>query len=119
VWCFAECLDKPITVGEVYNLTGPDTLTWPELYKFYSHILPGANPDMPIAALPGQIGAIAATVAGKLGMGGLVPFDAGQALMSMEDSTAEHNKVKAHLGRTPKPFRETAERYAAELARAH
>lgn len=119
VQCFAECLDRPVSIGEVYNLTGPDTLTWPELFAFYRDIIPGTNPGMPIAPLPGQIGAIAATVAGKLGLGGLLPFDAGQALMSMEDSTAEHHKVKAHLDHTPKSFRETAEVYAADLARAH
>ncbi|MBC7771867.1 MAG: NAD(P)H-binding protein [Pyrinomonadaceae bacterium] len=119
VECFAECLDRPVAIGEIYNLTGRDTLTWPELYKFYSRILPGANPDMPIAGLPGQIAAIGAAVAGKLGMGGLLPFDAGQALMSIEDSTAELHKVKAHLGHTPRRFRETAEMYAGELARAH
>lgn len=118
-WCFAESLERPVTVGEVYNLTGPDTVTWPELYQFYSGILPGANPDMPVAGLPGQIGAVAAMVAGKLGLGGLLPFDSGQALMSMEDSTSEHSKVRSHLGHTPRRFKESAEQYAGELARAH
>jgi len=116
--CFAECLERPVSIGEVYNLTGPDTLTWPQLFAYYRDIIPGTNPDMPIAALPGHVGAIAATVAGKLGLGGLLPFDAGQALMSMEDSTSEHHKVKAHLGHSPAPFRDAADAYARDLVRS-
>lgn len=118
-WSFAEALDRPATIGEIYNLTGPDTVTWPELMGFYRDRIPGANPNMPIAPLPGQIGAIAAKVAGLIGAGSLLPFDEGQALMSMQDSVSEREKVLAHLGLTPRSFYASADQYATQMQHAH
>ncbi|MGE3109443.1 MAG: SDR family oxidoreductase [Phycisphaerales bacterium] len=118
-WCFAEALQRDITIGEIYNLSGPDTLTWPQLMGFYRDRIPGANTSMPIAALPGNIGALAAKAANFIGAGSLLPFDEGQALMSMQDSVSEHEKVHAHFGFTSKSFYESAQVYATQMQTTH
>ena len=51
-----------------------------------------------------------------IGLGSLLPFDAGQALMATEDSTADLYKVRADLGLEPRPFRETVRSYASKMA---
>lgn len=116
---FVEALKRDVTKGEIYNLVGPDTLTWPDLMAFFRDHLPGTNPNMPIAGLPGTIGAIAAKAAGMIGAGSLLPFDEGQALMSMEDSVSERAKVAAHLGISPRSFTESAAAYAPGLQLSH
>ncbi len=118
-WCFAEAITQDTTIGEIYNLVGPDTLTWPELMAFYRDHLPGANSRMPIAGLPGTIGALAAKAAGLIGAGSLLPFDEGQALMSMEDSVSEQAKVRTHLGRVPTSFYESARTYTPAMQQSH
>ncbi|MBC7836026.1 MAG: NAD(P)H-binding protein [Phycisphaerales bacterium] len=109
----AEALERPETVGEVYNLVGPDVMSWPEVLKLMRAKLPGANHKMPIAGVPGELSVLGAKVAKMLGLGGVLPFDEGQAIMAMEDSTSEMEKARAHLGLTPRPFREALLEYAA------
>jgi NADH dehydrogenase len=114
-WCFAEALERHATIGEVYNLVGPDVLTWPELLAIYRDNLPGTNRELPIGRMPGTHGIAIAKAAGLLGLGGLLPFDAGQAAMAMEDSTSELGKVRAHLGLSPRRFVPTVLEYAAKV----
>lgn len=114
-WCFAEAMERPASIGEIYNLVGPDVMTWPEVLAFFRDTLPGASHGMPIAAVPGEVSAIGAKVAGMLGLSGLLPFDEGQAIMAMQDSTSELAKVKQDLGLTPRAFRETVRSYAASV----
>ncbi|HYE02460.1 MAG TPA: NAD(P)H-binding protein, partial [Phycisphaerales bacterium] len=109
----ARALENPRARGEIYNLVGPDVLAWPELLRLMRDGLPGANHGMPIAGVPGDLAMVAAKVAAALGLGNLMPYDAGQAIMAMQDSTAETSKVRAHLGLTPRPFAETFAAYAA------
>lgn len=111
----AECLQRPETVGEVYNLVGPDVMDWPEMLTFLRDSLPGANRRIAPWHIPGTHGAAIARVAKTLGLGGLLPFDAGMALMSMEDSTADLTKARAHLGLNPRPFRPTVAAYASRV----
>lgn len=112
---FAESLDRPQTVGEIYNLVGPDVMTWPEVLTFFRDTLPGASHNMPVSPVPGEISVIAAKAAKAVGLGGLLPFDEGQAIMAMEDSVSELQKVKNHLGMTPRPFKPTVLEYASSV----
>src|SRR6185369_3247508 len=84
-WAFAEALRNAKTIHEIYNLLGPDEFTWPELMAYYREILPGTNTEMPITPINGNIAAIGALVASKIGLSGLLPFDQGQALMAIQD----------------------------------
>lgn len=114
-WCFGEALEKRASIGEVYNLVGPDVLTWPELMALYRDNLPGTNKNLPIGRMPGMHGVAIAKVASALGLGGLLPFDAGQATMAMEDSTSELGKARAHLGLHPRRFLPTMLAYASKV----
>lgn len=112
---FAEALARPQAIGEIYNLAGPDVMTWPEVLQFLRDTLPGASHDMPVSAIPGELAAAAAQAAKAVGLAALLPFDHGQAVMAMEDSTAELHKVQAHLGLTPRPFHDTVRAYAPNV----
>lgn len=109
---FAEAIKRPAAIGEIYNLVGPEVLDWREISEFFRDTLHGTKKSMGTWYVPGQHAAIIATVAQKIGLGALLPFDPGQALMASEDSTADPIKAKADLGLSPRPFRKTVREYA-------
>lgn len=113
---FAEALRRPQTSGEVYNLAGPEVVSWKEMMEFFRDTLPGADAKLPVVGLPGTPHALMARAAGWVGMGQVFPFDEGQAFMAQEDSTADMAKFEAHFGFAPQPFRELVERYAPTMA---
>ena len=110
---FAEALTRPVTIGEVYNLVGPDVLDWPEMLTFLRDSIPGCKRNLHPWHIPGTHGAMLARAANVFGLGGLLPYDAGQALMAMEDSVSEMTKAAAHLGLRPRPCRQAVAAYAA------
>lgn len=112
---FAEALERPESIGEIYNLVGPETLDWRELLNFMRDVVPGAKPALHPVGIPGELASLQARAMEAVGMGSLLPFDSGMALMSMEDSTGSPAKAEAHLGISPRPFRETVRGYASRL----
>lgn len=112
---FAECIDVPETVHEVYNLVGPEELDWKQVMEFYRDVLPGSDRSLPVVGLWGKKQAGIARLAGKVGLGALLPFDPGQAVMAQEDGTASSDKVRAHLRLQARPFRASAAQYAATV----
>jgi uncharacterized protein YbjT (DUF2867 family) len=112
---FVAALSRPESVGEVYNLVGSETLTWPELLAFLRDSVPGGNDALQPRGIPSDLAAHAATAAAKLGLGGLLPFDAGMAIMGGCDSVASLFKVKAHLGLEPAGFRARLRQYVPML----
>lgn len=114
-WAFAEALARRETVHEVYNLVGPEILDWKQLMEFYRDTLPGADVHIPVLGQPGTPAAWAARAAKIAGLGSLLPFDEGQAMMAQDDSVASLEKARAHLGFVPRGFRETARRYAGAV----
>jgi NADH dehydrogenase len=102
----ADALEHPQTIGEVYNLCGAETVRWPELLTFVRDHTPRAKRGIKPAGIPAPAAHLAATVAGIVGLGGLLPFDAGMAAMAAEDSTADMDKFRAHFGFAPGSFRE-------------
>lgn len=103
----ADAIERPETNGEVYNLCGSETVSWPELLESVRDATRGAKPGIRPAGIPAPAAHAAASVASFFGLGGLLPFDAGMAAMAAEDSTAELAKFEAHFGFTPRSFRET------------
>ncbi|MFA6046157.1 MAG: NAD(P)H-binding protein [Phycisphaerales bacterium] len=112
---FVAALATPASVGEIYNLVGSEVLSWPKMLTQMRDQIPGANTNLRPVGLPGEVGAIGAFAAGKLGLGALLPFDEGMARMGAEDSTASLDKLKAHFGFTPAPFSEVFSTYAARV----
>lgn len=111
----AECLDRPAAVGEVYHLAGPEVFTWPQFLRALRDGTPGGNEDVEPRGIPAEPAAAVARVAARLGLGSLLPFDAGMALMGSQDSTAETAKAREHLGFAPRRFADALAEYAGAL----
>ncbi len=114
-WAIGESLDQKAAEGEVYNLTGPEELTMPELIKLFQERVPLAKKGLKMIPVPDKAGAMVAKVAKLTGLQHALPYDEGMALMAGEDTTAESVKAREHLGFRPRPFRATAEAYAPNL----
>ena len=108
---FCDALTSGQSIGEVYRLAGPESLSFPDMLRFVRDTVPHGKRGMPALGLPGPIAAGKAIGAGLLGLGGLLPFDAGMALMGEKDALADNTKAHAHLGFSPKPFKATAKAY--------
>jgi NADH dehydrogenase len=113
--CFAEALERPETIDEIYNLAGPNEVTWPQLYRIFRDELPGADTKIQPWHVPGNHAAAIAKAASHVGLGSVMPFDAGQALMAMEDSTTELEKVRTHFALSPRDLTETVRGYASAV----
>lgn len=116
---FVEAIDNEQAIGEIYNLVGAETLSWPAMLKFIRDHVPSANRRIPAYGVPGDVAARIAQVAAAVGLGGLLPYDQGQAWMGSEDSTATLDKARVHLGFEPKAFRASFKKYASQLNSMH
>lgn len=113
---FAEALARPEeSIGEIYNLAGSEVMTWPEMLEFFRDHLPKAKKNMGSWYIPGEHAAIMALIAKAVGLGRLLPFDHGQAVMGAMDSVADTGKAQVHLGLKPRGFREMFHKYAATV----
>lgn len=101
---FAESLERSETVGEIYNLVGPEIVDWRELVLSLRDALPDVDNARPVAGVPARLGVIAVTAAKAVGLSGAVAFDAGQAIMSTYDQVGELAKVREHLNLSPRDF---------------
>lgn len=112
---FVRALARPQTVGETYNLVGSERLTWPELLIELRDHVHGSNTNLQPWGLPADIMALKALGASYVGLGGLLPFDHGMAVMGGQDNIAETKKVEAHLELQPQAFRKSFRAYADAL----
>lgn len=108
-------LEREESVGEIYPLVGSERVDWRELLTGIRDSLHTRGPRLTAIGLPGEIAAMKARMAGMMGVGGLLPFDEGMALMGQEDSTACMTKARLHLGLNPGGFRQTLSTYAGVL----
>jgi NADH dehydrogenase len=115
-WAAAESLERDEAIGEIFNLSGPETLCWPDLLRAIRDAVPGTEEYIEPLGIPSEIAAVKARVARKLGLGGLLPFDEGMAAMGAADSIAEREKVRQMLSFEPRPFVRTLRGYAARIA---
>lgn len=113
---FAEALSRPQTVHEIYNVVGSERLDWRQFMEACRDELPGADPSLTLVPVPSEHAAIMAKAARAFGMGGLLPFDEGQAWMAGRDADGDLYKLVAHLGVQPRPFRESLRAYAGQMA---
>jgi len=114
-WACAEAIETDETVGEVYNLVGPDVVTWPELLTALRDRITNAKPGISPRGLPGERAAKIAWAARMVGLRDALPYDEGMALMATEDSLASPDKARADFGFEPHGFVETLDGYAATL----
>jgi uncharacterized protein YbjT (DUF2867 family) len=114
-WAAAECLSNPESIGEIINLVGPERMSWPEMLGAIRDHVPGARTDLLPRGVPAEAAAVQAKVAKQLGIGGLLPFDEGMAIMGAQDSTANPEKARLLLNLAPRPFSESFRAYCARL----
>lgn len=111
---FVASLENQASVGEIYNLAGPESLSWIQLLEYIRDAAHG-NPHITAWGIPSEPAAIAADIAGFVGLGGLLPFDGGMARMAAQDSVADTTKARTDLKLQFAPFRKTFAAYAEQL----
>jgi NADH dehydrogenase len=106
---FADALDNPRTIGEVYPIGGPEQYTWPDLHRTVARAVVGKpRPVLPVPAWYAK--AITRIVPPPL-----LPFNRDQVLMSQEDNTCDLSKFKSDFTWTPRPFEPDLREYAPHL----
>lgn len=113
-WAVGESLERPEAAGEVYNLVGPDVMTWPELLATVRDAVPGHWNIQPMG-IPADKAAGVAKAARFLGLGSSLPFDEGMAAMGATDSVADSVKARELLGFNPRPVLPAIGQYAGRL----
>lgn len=106
---FADALDNPKSIGEIYPLAGSQQVTWPELHRISATAIVGK----PRRVMP--LPAWYARVLTKVVPGKLLPFNADQVTMSQEDNTADLTKFVDDFGWTPGAFEEQVKGYAGKM----
>lgn len=114
-FAFAQAIETPAAVGETYNLAGAEVLDWQEVCEVVRDALPSANKRMGTWFVPGLHAAWMAKGAKAIGLGDLLPFDEGQALMAIQDNTADMTKAERELNVRPRGFRQEIRKYAAQV----
>ena len=108
---FVDALGNAKTIGQAYDLAGPDVFTWPELHRAVSHAVVGKR------RLVVPIPTWYASLLTRVVPGSLLPFNRDQVLMSQEDNTAaDASRFAADFGWSPRSFGESLETYARQLS---
>jgi uncharacterized protein YbjT (DUF2867 family) len=114
-WAVAESIERPLTIGEIINLAGPEELSWPEMLREIRDRVPGGQKKLTPLGIPAEAAAIQAKIAKAIGLGSALPFDEGMAIMGAMDSVASSDKARVLLGFNPRPFRATLSQYASAI----
>lgn len=115
VGAFLAALDRHESVGEIYNVVGPEALRFDDMLSFVHDNVRGAKIGMSPMGIPGGFAASQARIARMTGMRDALPFDEGMARMGTEDSVGDLTKAREHLGFAPRPFTNTLRAYAEQL----
>lgn len=112
---FVKCLSMPETVGKVYDLAGPERLTWKQLYDVCAMSITGRKRLK--AGIPVTLAKLAALTVVPFTPSVLMPykFNVGQVQMSQEDSVADTRLVEETFGIRLRDFREELSYYADQI----
>ncbi len=108
-------LDRPQAIGEVYPLTGPETVDWPTLLTTVRDALPMGDKKMRTVGIPAPLGVVAARSAKAFGLAQALPFGPSEPVMASEPQTASRAKALAHLELETRPFIESVGAYAERV----
>jgi NADH dehydrogenase len=106
---FVDCVEKPQTIGQVYELGGADRMTWPQMHQIVALAVVGHR------RLTAGVPVFVAKALAAVGLGPVLGFNRDQIIMSQEDNVCELAKFIADFGWTPRAFDATVKAYAAEL----
>ena len=112
---FVGALAAPASEKRAYEMSGPDPIRFDDMLRIYRAHVPGAKSWLRPIGIPWRLAAVQARVAKLVGLGGLLPFDEGMAIMGGRDSVAENADLTRDLGIEPAPFEETLETFADRL----
>ena len=107
--CFADALAKPETIGQTYDLAGPEPFTWPEVYDTTAHLVTGRTKT--VIGLPVWYGKLVATLIPARWL----PFNKSQVVMAGEDNVADVKIIENNFGFTPQRFPDALRGYADQL----
>lgn len=100
-WAVSECLCRDTTIGEVYPLGGPESMTWPNMLERMRDRVPGARRAAMPLGIPSHAGVAIALGAKALGLAGALPFGPSEPLMGSEDNVCSNAKAREHFGFEP------------------
>ncbi|MAO24369.1 MAG: hypothetical protein CMJ35_05400 [Phycisphaerae bacterium] len=112
---FGGAIGNDAAIGKTYELSGSQRLRFPEMLRIYAQNLKPEPRERPAVGLPWFIAAWQARLAKLVGLGGLLPFDEGMAIMGGRDSVSENASVIADFGFTPAEFEASLQTYADQL----
>lgn len=112
---FVAALGNQLSQARTYELTGSTPTLFPEMLKIYARNLTPKPRNRPAIGMPWFIAAWQARIATLLGLGGLLPFDEGMAIMGGQDSVSDNAGVIADFGFTPAEFEPALRTYAQRL----
>jgi NADH dehydrogenase len=115
-FCFVEALARAVTVGKIYELGGPKSYSWKQLYAACKRLIPGARRWKPRVGQPVLIARLLAATVMKTP---LVPrklkFNADQVTMSQEESVCDHAIVESAFGIELRDFEAELAEYADRI----
>jgi uncharacterized protein YbjT (DUF2867 family) len=112
--CFVSALIKPETVGQVYELGGPEAITWKELYRICRETIPGAKRWKPMVSQPVWAAKLLASTVMKLPiLPSMLRFNADQVTMSQEDAVCDSSLIERTFDLKLRDFRAELREYAA------
>lgn len=106
---FVDALANPSTVGQTYELGGPEAYTWPQFYRIASELIVGRR--QAVLPIPGWY----ATLLTRLLPHCILPFNRDQVVMALEDNTVDLAAFERDFGWRPRAFAATLQEYAAKL----
>ncbi len=112
---FVDALSNESTIGKTYELTGAKQYAFPEMLRTYAKHLSPEPKHRPALGLPWFVAAFQARLAKLIGLGGLLPFDEGMAIMGGRDSVSDNASIIADFGFTPEEFEASLQKYADRL----
>lgn len=112
---FVRTLSMPETIGQSYDLCGPEAFTWPALYDACAMALVGHR-RLKIS-VPVPVAKILASTVMPLAPARLVPykFNVGQVQMSQEDNVCDPDRIERTFGLKLRRFHEELTRYAGSM----
>ena len=115
--CLVASVSRPEAIGRVYEMGGPEAMSWKELYRTCRDLMPGAKHWKPVVSQPVIAAKLMAMTLMRLPV--LPPmfrFNLGQVQMSQEDSVCDVSPVERAFDIRLRDFREELADYGGQIA---
>ncbi len=117
--CFVKALSDDRTIHHAFELGGPRSYSWKELYQLCKRCIPGAKQWKPIVGQPVFVAKLLARTVMKvprpIGKLDRLRFDVGQVQMSQEDSVCDITEAERDLDIAFRDFESELTQYADQI----